>query len=255
MLAHINSLAAQLLANENVAAASGGYSQRIPLPTEGHMMRWAGNMNCIFHDTAYSRVHQPVFPTLDPGLVSRIIEENQNQPPAVSSAATSSSHNYNKLVPLGQRLAGDSSLLLVTNTSRRLEVLRSCIANIFENKISDAKKTFPAVIRALKTTGARLALCEELGAHVVGNQVGILASDWLRYLILTPDWLLQTMLEHAQFDLVVRLMNAALQDDSDIDMHGVAAALLPLSCTFGRKLCPGVIQFVYTLIQVILASD
>ena len=82
-------------------------------------------------------------------------------------------------MPLGQRLAGDSSLLLVTNTSRRLEVLRSCIANIFENKISDAKKTFPAVIRALKTTGARLALCEELGAHVVGNQVGILASDWL----------------------------------------------------------------------------
>ena len=63
------------------------------------------------------------------------------------------------------------------------------------------------------------------------------------------------MLEHAQFDLVVRLMNAALQDDSDIDMHGVAAALLPLSCTFGRKLCPGVIQFVYTLIQVILSSD
>ena len=45
VLAHINSLAAQLLANENVAAASGGYSQRIPLPTEGHMMRWAGNMN------------------------------------------------------------------------------------------------------------------------------------------------------------------------------------------------------------------
>ena len=63
------------------------------------------------------------------------------------------------------------------------------------------------------------------------------------------------MLEHAQFDLVVRLMNAALQDDSDIDMHGVAAALLPLSCTFGRKLCPGVIQFVYTLIQVILTFD
>ena len=32
-------------------------------------------------------------------------------------------------------------------------------------------------------------------------------------------------------------------------MHGVAAALLPLSTTFGRKLCTGVIQFVYTLIQ------
>ena len=69
---------------------------------------------------------------------------------------------------------------------------------------------------------------KKLGIHVVGNQ---------------------TMLEHQQFDLIVRLMNAALQDDSDIDMHGVAAALLPLACTFGRKLCPGVIQFVYTLIQ------
>ena len=34
-------------------------------------------------------------------------------------------------------------------------------------------------------------------------------------------------------------------------MYGVAAALLPLSTTFGRKLCTGVIQFVYTLIQVI----
>ena len=53
VLAHINSLAAQLLANENVAAASGGYSQRIPLPTEGHMMRWAGNMNCTFCDNAF----------------------------------------------------------------------------------------------------------------------------------------------------------------------------------------------------------
>ena len=32
-------------------------------------------------------------------------------------------------------------------------------------------------------------------------------------------------------------------------MHGVAASILPLACTFGRKLCQGVIQFVYTLIQ------
>ena len=32
-------------------------------------------------------------------------------------------------------------------------------------------------------------------------------------------------------------------------MHGVAAAILPLADAFGRKLCPGVIQYVYTLIQ------
>ena len=207
-LANIQALARQLLDNES---QSSGTAQRIPLPTEGHMMR----------------VHQPVFPTLDTGLVTRMIEENQNSagPHSVGSSASQSSHS--KLVPLGQRLPGDAGLLL-THSARRLEVLRNCIGNIFENKISDAKKTFPAVIRALKSKAARLALCEELGSHVVGNQ---------------------TMLEHQQFDLIVRLMNAALQDDSDIDMHGVAAALLPLACTFGRKLCPGVIQFVYTLIQ------
>lgn len=46
-----------------------------------------------------------------------------------------------------------------------------------------------------------------------------------------------------------RLMNRALQDDSVMDEHGVAAALLPLSTAFCRKLCTGVIQFAYTCIQ------
>jgi len=35
-----------------------------------------------------------------------------------------------------------------------------------------------------------------------------------------------------------------------MDEHGVAAALLPLATSFCRKLCPGVIQFAYTCIQV-----
>ena len=56
--------------------------------------------------------------------------------------------------------------------------------------------------------------------------------------------------EHQQFDMIVRLMNAALQDDSDMDEYGIAATLLPLSTVFGRRLTKGVIQFVYTLIQV-----
>lgn len=46
-----------------------------------------------------------------------------------------------------------------------------------------------------------------------------------------------------------RLMNRALQDDSAMDEYGVAAALLPLSTAFCRKLCTGVIQFAYTCIQ------
>lgn len=44
-------------------------------------------------------------------------------------------------------------------------------------------------------------------------------------------------------------MNRALQDDSAMDEHGVAASLLPLSTAFCRKLCTGVIQFAYTCIQ------
>ncbi len=107
-------------------------------------------------------------------------------------------------------------------SARRLEVLRRCIASIFENKIADAKKTFPAVVGALKARQARLALCRELELHKGGHN--------------------QVLLEHQQFDMVVRLMNAALQDDSDIDEHGVALALLPLSTVFGRKLAKGVIQ-------------
>ena len=122
--------------------------------------------------------------------------------------------------------AGTTTLAL--NSARRLGVLRSCIASIFENKIADAKKTFPAVISALKAKQARLALVEELEARKTGAQV---------------------LLDHQQFDMVVRLMNASLQDDSDMDLHGIASALLPLSTAFGRKLARGVLQFAYTLIQ------
>ncbi|KAJ8983459.1 hypothetical protein NQ317_013334 [Molorchus minor] len=117
---------------------------------------------------------------------------------------------------------------LIDKPTNNLEVLRNCINCIFENKISDARKTFPAVLRALQSKQARLALCIELSHHFSGTKA---------------------MLEHQQFDLVVRLMNCALQDDSSMDEHGVAAALLPLATIFCRKLCTGIIQFAYTCIQ------
>ena len=176
ILTHLENLAKELYENENCSVPSGqNYSQRIPLPTEGHMMR----------------VHQPIFPTLEPALVTKIIEENQSHNLLTAERLQPNSSQF-KLVPMGQRMVGSttSNLTMVPNSARRLEVLRNCISSIFENKISDAKKTFPAVIRALKSKAARLALCEELGSHVSGNQ---------------------TMLEHHQFDLIVRLMNAALQ--------------------------------------------
>ena len=32
------------------------------------------------------------------------------------------------------------------NSARRLEVLRQCIGSIFENRLADAKKTFPGIL-------------------------------------------------------------------------------------------------------------
>lgn len=97
--------------------------------------------------------------------------------------------------------------------------MKNCINCIFENKISDARKTFPAVLRALKSKTARLALCTELAQHVVGNK---------------------TMLEHQQFDLVVRLMNCALQ-----------VSRAPDKLSIGHTLCIAVVTAAYLYACVI----
>ena len=52
---------------------------------------------------------------------------------------------------------------------------------------------FPAVLNALKNKATRLGLVEELSSHIKNNRA---------------------MLDHQQFDLVVKLINCALQVDS-----------------------------------------
>jgi myotubularin-related protein 5/13 len=103
------------------------------------------------------------------------------------------------------------SIGLVLSVTSPFQVLRNCINCIFENKISDARKTFPAVLRALKSKAARLALCTELAQHVVGNKA---------------------MLEHQQFDLVVRLMNCALQVTLLLNFSEVCLVILELRHTY-----------------------
>ena len=44
-------------------------------------------------------------------------------------------------------------------------------------------------------------------------------------------------------------MNAALQDDSDMDECGIAYKLMPLGSVFCRRLSTDVKQYLYTLIQ------
>lgn len=210
VLQHIQKVAQDLYVNENPNPQP--YVQKIIKPPEG----------------AFARIHQPVFPKIDPEQTQALINDGLAKH-NLKARLQSLKPLPPRIVPIGPNISNiNDTRQIVSNSARRLEVLRSCINCIFENKISDARKTFPAVLRALKSRAARLALCTELSQHVVGNKA---------------------MLEHQQFDLVVRLMNCALQDGLAMDEFGVAAALLPLSTAFCRKLCTGVIQFAYTCIQ------
>ncbi|RUS71898.1 hypothetical protein EGW08_020336 [Elysia chlorotica] len=184
------------------------YVPKVPKPTEG----------------AYARIHQPVFPDLDSKMIQDIIDEGLGNGKKLNNIRP----QQMRIVPMGMHLGSWSLQRTLENNTRRLEVLRSCVGFIFDNKISDARIIFPAVLRALKSGAARLALTQELGDQVKGNRA---------------------MLEHQQFELVVKLLNCALLNDSNLDEHGVAAAIVPLATTFCRKLCTGVLQFAYTLIQ------
>ena len=168
VIQHVKELGKKLFDNENYWSSNftngQNFSERIPLPTEGHMMR----------------VHQPIFPWLDTMLVQKIINEGQATRQLRVELSPSNQSSQYKLVPMGQKVSlpgvgggvngggivgsgygtnsssSISSLATVSatatpNSARKLEVLRACVCNIFENKISEAKKTFPAVIRALKS--------------------------------------------------------------------------------------------------------
>lgn len=204
VLQHIEELGHQLYSNEN---PNPQFEAKIPKPTEG----------------SFTRIHQQIFPQLDATKIQAIIDEGTSKEVKIPK-----SKEVFKIVPMGPPITALQNMGVGGSSAQRLKVLRDCVTCIFESKISDARKTFPAVLRALKTKAARLALCSELALHVQRNKA---------------------VLEHEQFDLVVRLMNCALQDTSQIDEHGVAAALLPLSTAFCRKLCTGVMQFAFTCIQ------
>lgn len=210
ILPHIQELGLQLYGNENPNPQI--YQQKILRPPDG----------------ANSRLHQPSMPQIDAAQVQRIIDEGLNRND-LQTRMQSFNKTPPRIVPMGCHLQSISDgRPIVNNTARRLEVLKTCVNCIFENKIADARKSFPAVMRILKQRDARLTLCRELDKNVQGNKA---------------------VLDNQQFDLVVKLMNRALQDDSNLDEYGVAAALLPLSAAFCRKLCTGVIQFAYSCIQ------
>uniref|UniRef100_A0A8C1KWP9 SET binding factor 2 n=1 Tax=Cyprinus carpio TaxID=7962 RepID=A0A8C1KWP9_CYPCA len=169
---------------------------------------------------SHLRVHVVPFPLLEEERVEELIREGL----AKQHAAPISTRPERKcVVPAGPPV-GDS----VFNSARRLEVVRTCIGFIFDHKTLETEKALPAALRALKGKAARQCLTEELSHHVQQNRA---------------------ILDHQQFDHIVRMMNCALQDCSSSEEYTVAAALLPLTTAFYRKLAAGVDQFAYTCIQ------
>ncbi|XP_050810937.1 myotubularin-related protein 13 isoform X4 [Gopherus flavomarginatus] len=184
--------------------------QKVPRPTEG----------------SHLRVHILPFPKINDSRVQELIQEglakNQSAPPATRVEKKC-------VVPAGPPVVSImEKASTVFNSAQRLEVVRNCISFIFENKNLETEKTLPAALRALKGKAARQCLTQELSLHVQQNRA---------------------ILDHQQFDYIVRMMNCTLQDCSTSEEYSIAAALLPLTTAFYRKLAPGVSQFAYTCVQ------
>ena len=198
---------------------------------------------------AIERSASTVFPTIDKKCILEKIENETIKKEMTQSLSAAQKSLPKRLVPFGAKLNSISSneATLLNNSAKRLEVMKNCINCIFDKRITDARKTFPAVLRALKNKFARLALAQELLLYITDNGG-------------------KALLEHEQFDLVVKLMNSALQQDIDYlnventtanglstselsDVNGLAAAILPLSRTFCRRLNTGIIQFAYSCMQ------
>uniref|UniRef100_A0A8C6LER1 SET binding factor 2 n=1 Tax=Nothobranchius furzeri TaxID=105023 RepID=A0A8C6LER1_NOTFU len=184
--------------------------QKVPRPSEG----------------SHLRMHQVPFPLLDDVKVEKMLQDGV----AKQSTAPVSTRPEKKCVvpagPLVVSITGKSGS--VFNSARRLEVVRSCISFIFDGNTLETEKTLPAALRALKGKAARQCLTDELSLHVQQNRA---------------------ILDHKQFDYVIRMMNCAIQDCSTSEEYTVATALLPLSTAFYRRLAAGVNQFAYTCIQ------
>ncbi|KAA0720622.1 Myotubularin-related protein 5 SET-binding factor 1 [Triplophysa tibetana] len=171
VMKHVKELAEQLFKNENP----------YPAVAMHRVQRTA--------ESAQPRVSQTSFPPLDEVSVQLFIDHAaaklKSAPPVVKS-------ELKGLVPAGPPLAEmmDRNGNVLANSARRLEVVRNCITYIFDNKMLEAKKLMPAVIRALKGRAARVCLTKELNQHVLQNRA---------------------VLDDLQFDYIVRMMNCTLQ--------------------------------------------
>ena len=112
---------------------------------------------------------------------------------------------------------------------RRLFVLSSCLQAIFENRVAEARKVsigacesrhsasfqmISAVLASLKSRDVRVALCRELDEYRTQRS--------------------KNVLEPAQFDILVRLMNATLEQENEADANGIAYTMLEMAHIYCR---------------------
>ncbi|XP_033127612.1 myotubularin-related protein 13-like isoform X3 [Anneissia japonica] len=209
VLKNIKEISLQLYQNENPSPEP--YVQKIPRPSETSLTD-----------------HQP-FPRLNREELQEIISGGVEMAKVNPKLKKSIKTPKTQVVPIGPLPKDwEEQKNVVNNSARRLEVLRTCISHIFENKLLDARKMFPTVLRSLKSRVVREVLAKELALHVQENRA---------------------MLEMQQFDMVVKLINCSLQEDSSVEEFTLARRMLPLSVAFCRKLCTGIIQFAYSCVQ------
>lgn len=210
ILEHIKELANQFLLNENPSPQQT-YTQKVPQPSP---------ISC-------SREDIPEFPHLDKELVGNTIKEGLKK--QQNSRPYSGRLNQACLVKLGTPIDVLHGRTDLSQSARRLEVLKQCLTLIFSDKIAEAKKISGAVVYSIKShQDARIALCKELASYKKQNK---------------------PRLNNQQFEMIAHLLNRALEASSSIDEHGIAFMILTLATTFHRKLSEEATQFIYTEIQ------
>uniref|UniRef100_A0A8C3AWJ1 SET binding factor 1 n=1 Tax=Cyclopterus lumpus TaxID=8103 RepID=A0A8C3AWJ1_CYCLU len=206
---HVKELAEQLFRNENPYPAVAMHKVQRPSERSQNMAQ-----------------KQSPFPALDDVAVQLFIDHAASKlktaPPVVKAEVKG-------MVPSGPPLGDivDRNGNVMANSARRLEVVRNCITYLFENKMLEAKKLMPAVLRALKGRAARVCLTQELNQHVLQNRA---------------------VLDDQQFDCIVRMMNCTLQVSLQILEHHWNQYSTKKTHSF-FKMGAGTTQFAYSCVQ------
>ncbi|KAK0397261.1 hypothetical protein QR680_002054 [Steinernema hermaphroditum] len=104
-----------------------------------------------------------------------------------------------------------------------------CIYVCNSSSMPDCQMLASAVELSMRSSYSRVALCQLLWTNLQPVN--------------------RATLHPQQFDLLCRLINCALENESKEDEHGIAYAFLYLSNIYCRRLNAGVLQFLYTCIQ------